>query len=783
VIATNVAGETDAYSAASAPVIPPPVNTSVPTVGGTPQDSQLLTAGAGTWQYSPTSYTYQWQYSTNGGSTWSNINGATNNTYTVPYSTYDGDKLRAQVTATNGAGSTVANSAATTVVVPVAPSNTAAPAVSGTAQVGQVLSSNTGSWNGTPTITYSYHWQTSANGSSGWTNISSATSATYTAESTDAGNYLRVEVTATNGAGSTFVDSAATGQVLSAIPVGAVIPYAGQTPVPTGWALADGSCGYTSASYPDLWAAIGTTYGGTGSSNFCLPDMRGKMALGKANSGIGSSLGSTGGALDQTGTVNPFGSVTENYSWTETPPSPTPIAHSHSMPGSGHLSNNSWPNFTAWEAQPSTTGTSCCGTGSPVDSLASASESWTTNASGTITASASFTPQASYSVSNPPYTVVRYLVSVLKTASTPCGALWGYGAAAAPSGAQLANGAAATGSLPACLDAAFSGNVPDLRGRIPVGLTNSGSAATLAATGGSIDQTVSGTLTAAATQTTVTPPGWSDTMNEDSHTHTYSGVRRSDAGQGGNANGTASNSSAPTVGANSNAGAVYTSNVYSPGALAASGAGAQSPSSSSFSTAFETLSWVAYTSASYAPATGTITGYAGTGAPSGWLLADGSCYSTSGSYASLYAVIGYTYGGSGGSFCVPDLRGSFALGKATAGTGSSLGANGGTLSPAPQLTFSGWTPQLTVPTHNFLWSVPAHTHRVAFSGSVTLGNAGGFIGSLRDGTVTSASTGGGSVSTSVNSYVVNATDAVAGANSAPPVAPPPFLVVAYIVKD
>jgi hypothetical protein len=69
---------------------------------------------------------------------------------------------------------------------------------------------------------------------------------------------------------------------------------------------------------------------------------------------------------------------------------------------------------------------------------------------------------------------------------------------------------------------------------------------------------------------------------------------------------------------------------------------------------------------------GTLMPYAGTTAPSGWVLAGGQEYSTTGTYAKLYAVIGLTYctndhGGGGacaGSiFRLPDLRGRAISGK------------------------------------------------------------------------------------------------------------------------
>ena len=47
--------------------------------------------------------------------------------------------------------------------------------------------------------------------------------------------------------------------------------------------------------------------------------------------------------------------------------------------------------------------------------------------------------------------------------------------------------------------------------------------------------------------------------------------------------------------------------------------------------------------------------------PDGWLLCDGGSYSQT-EYADLFDVIGTNWGGSGGSFNVPDLRGTFLRG-------------------------------------------------------------------------------------------------------------------------
>lgn len=59
-----------------------------------------------------------------------------------------------------------------------------------------------------------------------------------------------------------------------------------------------------------------------------------------------------------------------------------------------------------------------------------------------------------------------------------------------------------------------------------------------------------------------------------------------------------------------------------------------------------------------------ISQYAGSVAPSGWLLCDGGTYNIS-NYGNLYAVIGNLYGGSlsAGTFSVPDTRGVFVAGN------------------------------------------------------------------------------------------------------------------------
>ena len=64
---------------------------------------------------------------------------------------------------------------------------------------------------------------------------------------------------------------------------------------------------------------------------------------------------------------------------------------------------------------------------------------------------------------------------------------------------------------------------------------------------------------------------------------------------------------------------------------------------------------------------GSITAYATTTAPQGWLACDGASKSTT-IYADLFAVIGYSYGGSGANFNLPNLNGRNIIGYGSATT-------------------------------------------------------------------------------------------------------------------
>ena len=127
-----------------------------------------------------------------------------------------GDKLYVQTDAA-GAGQEYAWMQA-----PAAPASVAAPAITGTAKVGKVLTGARGSWSGVPSAITSAQWYRctksdtttpTSSSLSGCTAISGATKATYKAVTADKGKYLRLRVKAQNESGTVYRWSKATGKI------------------------------------------------------------------------------------------------------------------------------------------------------------------------------------------------------------------------------------------------------------------------------------------------------------------------------------------------------------------------------------------------------------------------------------------------------------------------------------------------------------------------------------------------------------------------------------------
>lgn len=103
----------------------------------------------------------------------------------------------------------------------------------------------------------------------------------------------KIGVTNTSG----DVELSYTGPDPVAAPVGSMVMWCGSSAdLPDGWALCNGAQidSTSDTTFADLFAIIGTTFGGSGAASFNLPDMRGSVPVGV--NGLSPELGGTGGA-------------------------------------------------------------------------------------------------------------------------------------------------------------------------------------------------------------------------------------------------------------------------------------------------------------------------------------------------------------------------------------------------------------------------------------------------------------------------------------------------------
>ena len=226
-------------------------NTASPSVSGTTTAGFTLTASAGSWTGSPTSFAYQWRRCDSGGGVCADISGAVSATYLLTASDV-GSTIRVAVTAANPGNSGSATSAQTaTVAEPSPPAMTSPPTVSGLLEEGQILTATSGTWSGSQPISFSYQWQQCV--ASTCSDITGATSSTYTATADDVGATLRVTVHATNSIGSA---DATHQSPLVASPSVTLLPYRDPAYADALWTL-------LVASWPNAYSAAEQALGQT----------------------------------------------------------------------------------------------------------------------------------------------------------------------------------------------------------------------------------------------------------------------------------------------------------------------------------------------------------------------------------------------------------------------------------------------------------------------------------------------------------------------------------------
>ena len=165
--------------------------------------------------------------------------------------------------------------------------------------------------------------------------------------------------------------------------------------------------------------------------------------------------------------------------------------------------------------------------------------------------------------------------------------------------------------------------------------------------------------------------------------------------------------------------------------------------------------------------TGIVVPWGSASIPSGFLLCNGQSVSTT-TYAALFAVIAYTYGGSGASFLVPDLRDRTIVGVSSSNSkalAQAIGAN--TVTPTGNIAGSTGATTLTTA------QIASHTHTAANAGGMNVSGSYPPMMSQLPSAMNSGSTGGGQS----HDHTLSA-NFVGSANSVLQ----PGLVLNYIIK-
>lgn len=258
------------YSSAATLTVTAPAGTA-PSITTQPTNQTVAAGATATFTAAATgdpTPTVQWQRSTNGGSTWSDISGATGASYITPATTGSMNGYVFRAVFSNSVGTAATNAA--TLTVNTAPVVTGQPANQIVTEGQSATFTATASGNPTPAV----QWQQSSNGTS-WANVSGATSTSYTTPVTTtlmSGTQYRAVFTnsagtATTNAATLTVNPRPTGPAITSQPASVTVTEgqiatfestASATPAPSvRWQVLTVDAG---ATWTDIPGATATVY-------------------------------------------------------------------------------------------------------------------------------------------------------------------------------------------------------------------------------------------------------------------------------------------------------------------------------------------------------------------------------------------------------------------------------------------------------------------------------------------------------------------------------------------
>ena len=211
-----------ARSSFAVAAVPNSAATGEPTISGTAQVGQMLTASTSDISDSDglinATFTYQWI--ANDGTEDTDIQDATGSTYTLAAAD-EGKAIKVRVSFTDDGGNQETRTSAVTVAVAATPNSAATgePTISGTAQVGQMLTASTSDISdsdGLANAIFTYQWI--ANDGTEDTDIQDATGSTYTLAAADEGKAIKVRVSFTDDGGNQETRTSAVTVAVAAAP-------------------------------------------------------------------------------------------------------------------------------------------------------------------------------------------------------------------------------------------------------------------------------------------------------------------------------------------------------------------------------------------------------------------------------------------------------------------------------------------------------------------------------------------------------------------------------------